>query len=518
MIHDKMNKTWVWMALGFAAGVAAQRSLGLPPLGVWGAAAAAAAGVAMARRAPRSIRMAGVITAVFLLGMVRAGQESAFPGWLLRRASGLSQVTGTVATYPGLGSDSVTFTLRTHHLPGDVQVSWRTESPVERVIVGDVVQVNGRARLPGWFEGFDYAAYLARRGVFVTLFAEEVVLLGARPGAHGLLRWGDRLRQGLVAGLREQLPPEAAALGQSLLFGDRSALSEEMKEAFSGTGLMHLLAVSGLHLGILLGGVWWGLRWIGVRPRVAYPIVSLLVGAALLVVGPRVSLVRAALLFAFLGLGSVLADVGWILRRWVHPLNGLAAAATVLLLLRPGALYDAGFQLTMAATGSILIALSPSGWGTRAFGVAELGAKPRRVRWLVQALVVSMAAQAGAAPILAWQFRSFHPFAVLLNPVVVPWAAATLWAGLFALPWLGTPLGWLCAGPFLYLVRGLGGWVQLLAGIPGVSLAVIPAMGVWMAGSFGCILLADYALASSSRTLNSTSMISESTGSMSDGG
>jgi competence protein ComEC len=512
-----MNKSWVWMALGFAAGIAAQRSLGLPPLGVWATAAGAAAAVAMARRAPRSVRLGGVIAVVFLLGMVRAGREPTFPAWLLRRAAGLSQVTGTVATYPGLGSGSLTFTMRTHHLPGDIQVSWRTETPVERLIVGDVVGVSGRAKLPGRFEGFDYAAYLARRGVFVTLFAEEVVRLDGRPGAHWLLRWGDRVRQGVVTRLREQMPPEAAALAQSLLFGDRSALPEEMEEAFSGTGLMHLLAVSGLHLGILLGGVWWGLRWIGVRPRVAYPIVSLLVGLALLVVGPRVSLVRAALLFMFLGVGSVLADAGWILRRWVHPLNGLAAAAVVLLLLRPGALYDAGFQLTVAATGSILVALSPSGWGTRVFRAAEVRAKPRWVRWLVQALVVSLAAQAGAAPILAGQFRSFHPFAVLLNPVVVPWAAATLWAGLFAVPWLGTPLGWLGAGPFVYLVRGLGGWVGLLSGIPGVALTVVPVMGVWMAGSFGCILLADYAL-SSSRTSNSTSITSESTESMSDGG
>ncbi|MBE0636346.1 ComEC/Rec2 family competence protein, partial [Candidatus Bipolaricaulota bacterium] len=200
------------------------------------------------------------------------------------------------------------------------------------------------------------------------------------------------------------------------------------------------------------------------------------------------------------------ADCGVILRRWIHPLNGLAAAAIAILLIRPGALYDARFQLTMAATGSILIAFSPSGWATRLSENGRLGIRRRGWQWLIRLLIVSAAAQAGAAPVIAWHFEAFHPLSVLVNLVAVPLASLSLWAGLFSVAFLATPVFAIAAWPFACLLGCLERVVSYLARVPMVELTVIPELGIWLAGCVGFVYLASFYGWLSSRTSNSTSM------------
>jgi competence protein ComEC len=475
---------------------------------LWMTMACASAISLVARRTPRWIRVIVLLAAVVALGGLRNSLDLGFPDWLIRRAPSIREVTGTVVSYPDVGEASISFTLAPVDMPGDLLVYWPCAQPLGTVHYGDVARVNGSTQLPEVFDGFDYPTYLARRNIFATVFADTVQQV--RRPSHSLWNWGDRLRQRLLRRFREIMPPKLAAMAQSLMLGDRSALPLDTEDAFSGTGLMHLLAVSGLHLGIFLGGAWWALRRMGLRPRVTYPLVGMLVLLALVVVGPRVSLVRAGLLFAFLALGSVLADCGVILRRWIHPLNGLAAAAIAILLIRPGAIYDAGFQLTMAATGSILIAFSPSGWATQLSENGRLGIRWRGWQWLIRLLIVSAAAQAGAAPVIAWHFEAFHPLSVLVNLVAVPLAALSLWAGLFSVAFLATPVFAIAAWPFACLLGCLERVVSYLARVPMVELTVIPELGIWLAGCVGFVYLAGFYVWLSSRTSNSTSMESGS--------
>ena len=505
-----MTYVAVWIALSLGAGIALASLLTIPTTVLWIGMACAFVTILAARKAPRWIRMTGLLLAVVALGMLRSSLIPVFPDWLIRRVSGINEATGSVASYPNIGETSMSFTLAPIDLPGYLSVIWSCDHPLGLVHYGDVVSVNGSAQLPRAFDGFDYPAYLARRNIFATVFADSVVRIDAESGSLSLWNWGDRLRQRILLRFRETLDPGVAAMAQSLMFGDRSALPPDIEEAFSRTGLMHLLAVSGLHLGIFLGGAWWGLRRLGLRPRAAYPIVGMLVLLALVVVGPRVSLVRAGLLFAFLALGSVLADCGVILRRWIHPLNGLAAAAIAILLIRPGALYDAGFQLTMAATGSILIAFSPSGWATRFSEDLRGGKVWKGGQWMLRLLIVSAAAQAGAAPVIGWHFQVFHPLSILVNLVAVPLAGLSLWAGLFLVFLSATPAVAIAAIPFATLLGWLEQIVTWLSRIPVAELPTLPVMGAWMGGCVGFVYLASYYVWLSSRTSNSTSIESES--------
>ena len=503
-----MTYAMVWIALSLGMGIAMGAYWSISVGALWGSMVCVSALAVVLYRAPRWIRVTGLLIAVLALGGLRASLESEFPDWLLRRAPSIREVTGTVVDYPDVGVVSVSFTLAPVDMPANVIVYWPCTQPLGSVHYGDVVCVSGSAQLPEAFDGFDYPAYLARQNIFATVFADTVQHV-SQPSLS-LWSWGDRLRQRLLQQFREAMPPKLAAMAQSLMLGDRSALPADTEEAFSRTGLMHLLAVSGLHLGIFLGGAWWGLRRMGLRPRCAYPLVGMLVLLALVVVGPRVSLVRAGLLFAFLALGSVLADCGVILRRWIHPLNGLAAAAIAILLMRPGALFDAGFQLTMAATGAILLAFSPSGWATRLSNSQGIEKLWRGWQWLIRLLIVSGAAQAGAAPVIAWHFEAFHPLSVLVNLAAIPLATLSLWAGLLSVVFSATPLFAITVLPFAWLLKGLESLVGTLARSPMVELTVIPTLGIWMAGCIGFVYLASFYVWLSSRTSNSTSIESGS--------
>ena len=485
-----MTYVMVWSAICLGIGIAVAPFLPIPTMIGWLAMACALVAALAARTAPRWLRTGILLLAVLLLGLIRSSSVPTLPDWLIRRAPGIREATGTVASYPDIGEDRIVFTLDLADVPGRLLVRWPSDLPLTRIHYGDAVRVAGDAQLPEPFDGFDYPGYLARRGIVATLYADEVIVMEYEAGPLPLWAWGDRLRQRLLLRFRRALPADVAAMAQSLMFGDRSALAAETEQAFSRTGLMHLLAVSGLHLGIFLGGAWWALRHLGLRPRVTYPLVGLLVLLALVVVGPRVSLVRAGLLFTFLALGSVLADCGLILRRWIHPLNGLAAAAIALLLLRPGNLYDAGFQLTMAATGSILIAFSPSGLATRLLAVRRRGTLGKVSHGLLRLLAVSAAAQAGAAPVIAWHFQVFHPLSLGVNLVAVPLAGASLWAGLLSLFLAATKAFSVAVAPFALLLRCLERIVLWLARIPIVELTVEPRVGVWMAGCVGFVYLA----------------------------
>ncbi len=466
-------------AVGFAVGEAAAS------VPVWIVGVSLATVGLLARRIRWGVW--ALLASVFALGVLFSDRTEPFPIWLRLRAAGIEQVTGTVVSYPSLEADHAAFDFDPDSLPAGLRVTWFREERAEvEVHYGDRFTLVGSVRLPKAFDGFDYPAYLARQGIFASMVVEgDAGRLLDDVGGSAILRWGDRLRQGILRRLREALGTGAAGLAQGLLLGDRAALSDEVEGEFRRTGLMHVLAVSGLHLGIVLAGVWFGLRQLGARPRIAYPIVGASVLLVLWIVGPRVSLIRASLLFAFLGLGSVLADLGWILRRTIDPLNGLAAAAVVLLAIDPGQLLDSGFQLSFAATAGILVVVSAlfrrrwEPWVDRL--AARSGRLGRLVRPIVVSLVVSAAAQAGVAPVVAWHFGTFHPFLILFNLIVVPLVTVALAVGVPGVVLLGLGAPAVVVLPFGWSLYALSGAVRLLAWFPLAEIPMPRPAALWLA-------------------------------------
>ena len=279
------------------------------------------------------------------------------------------------------------------------------------------------ARNPG---GFDYGAYLDRRGFVGILSATEMDPVGG-PSMASRLATG--MRHGLA---NADLHPGAQGLIRALSLGDRRGFREGDEEAFRRAGIAHLLAVSGLHIAFLGMGVQKALHFF-VGSKVSSLVAVLAVVGFSHLVGATPSALRAALVFGLHAGGRILG---------IKPRaeTSLALAALALLLFDPGMIVEPGFQLSFAAASGIVLACSSPGF--------------RRRSRLEQLWIVSAGAWMATAPLSVWHFHRLAPVGLLLGPLVLPLFPAVLllsWtngvAALIGLPgnWPGlmaAPLGW----------------------------------------------------------------------------
>ncbi len=253
-------------------------------------------------------------------------------------------------------------------------------------------------RNPG---GFDYVARLARDGIHVTGSARRADIVALDAPAPP---WHERVRRRSVAAMEAALPPASAALLSGLLLGERRALPAEIDEAFRRAGVTHVLAVSGFNVALVASAVFVLVRLIGCGRRAAAGSAIVVVLGFGAVVGPQASVLRAVVM-------AVLVLAAFLIDRDTEVVNSLAAAALLILAVRPNDLLEPGFQLSFAATAGIVLAPHPR----------------RRV---LAALAVSAAAQAAVLPITLWHFHQVSIVALVANLAVVPLAALATVIGL----------------------------------------------------------------------------------------
>lgn len=228
----------------------------------------------------------------------------------------------------------------------------------------------------------------------------------------------DRLLQRLSDG---GLEGDAYAVVAAMALGDKSALTKDLRETYSVTGASHVLALSGLHLGIiymLLSLLVLGRRWRMFSQL--FLIVS--IWGFVFLVGMSMSVVRAAIMisvYALLSLGH----------RDKMSVNTLAFTAIVMLMVHPLSLFDVGFQLSFMAVFSILV------WYPFFEGLIPQPflMSHRLVKWLWTMLAVSCAAQLGTAPLVAYYFGRFSTLFLITNLVVIPTATLILYLALLVL-------------------------------------------------------------------------------------
>ncbi len=288
--------------------------------------------------------------------------------------------------------------------------------PNGRVVVDGVIEELAQRRNPG---GFDEAGFWRRRGV---RFAVRVEQRHAHAAPSGLLG----ARAALQAGVTEGLPPRVAALQQALTLGIRHDLGE-LRGLFAAAGMAHVLALSGLHVGVLAGAVALLVRPLG-RRRGGL-VVLLVVAAYVALVGPGPSVVRAAIMVGVLVVAR-LAEVP------SAPLGAsLAAAALVCLLVTPAWVGDLGFVLSFASVAGIVLLAGPVlRWTREAPAERRKSALDGRFafRWTIAALATSGAAQAATASVVAGGFGAVPLAAPLVNLVAVPLASALVPLGALA--------------------------------------------------------------------------------------
>ena len=233
------------------------------------------------------------------------------------------------------------------------------------------------------------------------------------------------LRERLLQRIRMNVDDdEAQALIAAMVLGDKSALTKQEYDRFATTGASHVLALSGLHLSIiylLLTRLTLGRR----RSWLTQSLIILAVWAYTLLTGLPTSLVRAATMITVYGLFSLGG-------RRRASLNILCFTAIIMLLADSQALFDVGFQLSfMAMLGILLFTPLMESWIS-----ARWMMEHRIASWFFSLLMVSVAAQMGTAPLVAYYFGRFSTWFLVTNIIVIPLTTLLLYAALasFILP------------------------------------------------------------------------------------
>ncbi|MFM1655382.1 DNA internalization-related competence protein ComEC/Rec2 [Brevibacillus sp. B_LB10_24] len=250
--------------------------------------------------------------------------------------------------------------------------------------------------------GFDYANYLRWQGVRVTAAAEYADLTEGAAG-WSLFSWFGRVQQVEAAKLDQLFSnPLTAGYMKSLLLGVRDAVDPQLEEVYSGLGLIHILAISGLHVSLVSGGFLWLLERFGVVREKALLITILFLAGYVMLVGASPSAVRAGLMGGVGLWGRYVKSRFAVLDLW-----GLALL--LMLLYNPYLLFQIGFQLSFAVTLG-LICLVPL------LDAIPYAGPP----WLRSSLAVSCAAQLASFPFLVYWFHQVSPLSWPLNILVVP--------------------------------------------------------------------------------------------------
>jgi len=309
---------------------------------------------------------------------------------------------------------------------------------------------------PGAFDFQRYAFFKRIGGVGFALGPAEII---GRTEAPGLAVRIDHLRQRLATRIRSQLGGTTGAVAAALMTGDRGAIPETVMTSIRDAGLAHLLAISGLHIGLVAGVVFVSIRaGLALLPAVAlrFPIKKWLAAVALLaafafalIAGATVPTQRA-----FLMIGLVLLAV--LLDRRALTMRPVAWAAVVILTLQPESLLSAGFQMSFAAVTALVAAYEALREAPFLRPASTLGG--RAARYLVGVALSTLIAGAATAPFAVFHFNRFADYGLAANMLAVPITALWImpWPRLppcrwgstagRSPPWDGASTGW-CASP-----------------------------------------------------------------------
>lgn len=472
-LHSRVISTCplVFVALGLIAGIVIQSLLSFP-MPAWlfllGLLAAAAIGAFLIRRFSSMSRYVTAYLALscfVCLGAIRLTQYGqAQPNDVRLLVPGdrkLATIRGRIVTepyinkYPGwkfarfkptepgcsfyVKLDEVEAVSGWAKVAGTV--SMRVNEPVTDLKAGDEIEAYcwleriGPPTNPGQF---DWAAYLARRNIFIaaSVASRDAITVQEASTAGLLAKLKSRITQAATAALVGDMPQDESSRGllEALLLGYRGDVDSRTYEAFRKTGLLHLISLSGMHLGILVGMVWWLCKTAGFMKPARALICAIAVGVFLLIVPPRAPTIRAAII-CWVFCASIL------FRRRANSMNTLSLAAIILLLTRPTQLFEAGWQLSFASVLGILLFTKPidaffheqlaAHFGgpepTRLGALYHAGAQS--ILYMLQLLAVGFSAWLGSAGILLYHFYSITPLASLWTVLVFPLVGAILVLG-----------------------------------------------------------------------------------------
>ncbi len=305
---------------------------------------------------------------------------------------------------------------------------------------------------------FDYARYLSIKNVFhqVYLGKANFTLTGRQEG-NFLKATALKARNRLLETIQQYgITGREFAVIAALLIGYDDLLDATQRQEYSGAGVVHILCVSGLHVGViflLADNLFFFLRkrkkalWL--RPL----LIILVIWAFAMITGLAPSVMRASLMFSLITIGKSMM-------RKSHTYNTLAASAFILLLINPGVLYDLGFQLSYAAVAGI-VTFQPL--------IRQIYIPGNKIVGYIWDLTcVSIAAQLATAPISIYYFHQFPSYFLLANLIAIPLAGMLIYTGVIFVFLSFIPIfGKIISIILIFQIKFLNASVSFIENLPG---------------------------------------------------
>ena len=269
---------------------------------------------------------------------------------------------------------------------------------------------------------FSYKDYLEKQQVHYQLYADHTNLLQLQNKTHTLFGYAAKLRNHINSKLNPyQYTNDQLSIINALILGQRQNITKEVYDNYTNAGAIHILAVSGLHVGIILlilNLVFKPIERLKNGKFYKTLILVILLWTYALIAGGSASIIRATTMFSIVAIGINL-------KRPTNIYNTLAVSVFILLLIKPNFLFDVGFQLSYAAVIAI-VSFQPI--------IEKLWTpKYKIVTLLWQTLTVTVSAQFGIIPISLYYFHQFPSLFWLSNLIVIPFLSIILGLGLLVI-------------------------------------------------------------------------------------
>jgi len=291
----------------------------------------------------------------------------------------------------------------------------RVSDTTKRFSYGDFLRFSGRlekphvARNPG---GFDYRRHLLNRGIYGVVRVAKNRRVRVYPDPRGAVFYNRLiipLREYILAKFREYVPGVSGTLLAGYLIGETREMPDWLYQAYRRSGTLHLLAVSGSNVWLVLGLFWLAFRRLRLPRAIQTVLLLLILLVFCFITRNEPSVIRA-------GLMATLVLLGRLFYRRLDLLNIVGVSAVIILLFSPRHLFFAGFQLSYAAVLGILVIVP------RILQLFPRLGHSRSGRWLLGLAGSSIAATTATAPVLAVHFGTIPVISVVANLVMVPLA------------------------------------------------------------------------------------------------
>lgn len=291
-----------------------------------------------------------------------------------------------------------------------VKVSVKKGAPLAQV--GDLVEAQGKidplsfSRNPG---GFNERNYLLIGGVATKMKAETFHVKVGK--AQAPLQ---KLKAYYAQMFETIMPWEEAQLMKAMLLGDKLLLPKEMQELYKDVGIAHVLAISGLHMSVIAGFLWWLFKKIKLSQKIQSVLVMAIIWAYGGLTGFSISITRAIIMMSVIMIATLIEEKPDLVTSW-------SFAAIVLLLYNNLYLWDIGFQLSFVAVGSMIF-ITP--FFRRIFRI------PEKIR---DYIAPTMAVTLGLTPLIAYYYYVISPISIIINLLLIPFITAVVVIGFTAM-------------------------------------------------------------------------------------